>query len=85
MVVADPSLSAIFSTHTGENVQPIKIKLRVYGDEVELKVYNNELLDDFLSRIESMTSIPKASLMLKIAEDTVIRRIDRQIRNIDNP
>lgn len=64
---------------------PIKIKLRVYGDEVEIKLYNNELLDDFLSRVESITSIPKASLMLKIAEDTVIRRIDRQVRNVENP
>lgn len=85
IVLTEESLSIQLSSYVGENVDPIQLKLRVYGDEVLLKLYSNELLEDFLSRLESLTSIPKNSLMLKIAEDTMIRRIDRQTRSADNP
>lgn len=61
------------------------MKLRFYGEEFEVKVYNNILLEEFIRKVEEMTSIPAPQVSLKVVDDTMIRRIDRQIWNIDDP
>lgn len=48
-------------------------------------MYNNVFLEDLIKTIESITTIPANLISLKVVDDTSIRRIDRQTRNIDNP
>ena len=43
------------------------------------------LLEELMYKIESMTTIPFKEISLKVVEETMIRRIDRQIFNRDNP
>lgn len=43
---------------TGETIQPMQVKLRFYGEEFEVKVYSNILLEEFIGKVEGMTSIP---------------------------
>lgn len=35
--------------------------------------------------VEGFTTIPAEKISLKIVDDTMIRRIDRQVRNAENP
>jgi hypothetical protein len=46
-----------------------------------VKVYNNLPLDDLIHRISLMTELEAKQLMIKIVEDTMIRRIDRKVYN----
>ncbi len=50
-----------------------------------MSVYNNLMLEEFIGKVEQMTSIPANLVSLKVVDDTMIRRIDRQIWNIDDP
>lgn len=50
-----------------------------------MQVYNNLTIEELLYKIEAMTTIPFKQISLKVVEDTVIRRIDRQIKNVYNP
>lgn len=34
-------------------------------------------MDELIQKVENITSIPAASISLKVVEDTMIRRIDR--------
>ncbi|CDW84271.1 ubiquitin carboxyl-terminal hydrolase 40 [Stylonychia lemnae] len=85
MIVKDEIAIKRLQQVSGENIQPIKLRLRFYGEEFEQKLYNNTTIADFLNIVESTTSIPVAQICLKVVEDTVIRRIDRQLKNADNP
>jgi hypothetical protein len=64
---------------------PISIKLRHFGNENVVKVYNNLHLDDLISQISILAQLEAKTLMIKIVEDTMIRRIDRKVFNSDNP
>jgi hypothetical protein len=43
---------------SGEKVMIIQLKIRVFGDEAEIKVYNNIKLSLLLKKIENMTGLP---------------------------
>ena len=66
-------------------MSPITVKVRHYGEEHSIPVYNNLSLDELLHRISEMTYIEYKQISLKVIEDTVIRRIDRKVHNVDNP
>lgn len=40
---------------SGEDILPISIKVRYYGKEDTVKVYNNMLLEDLLTKIVDLT------------------------------
>jgi len=50
-----------------------------------IKTYNNLTLEDLIQRISVLTQIEAKQLMVKVVEDTVIRRVDRKTLNQDNP
>jgi hypothetical protein len=64
---------------------PISIKVRHFGNENVVKVYNNLPLDDLILQISILAQLEAKTLMIKIVEDTMIRRIDRKVFNSDNP
>jgi hypothetical protein len=64
---------------------PISIKVRHFGNENIIKVYNNLPLDDLIHLISLITQVEGKTLMIKVVEDTMIRRIDRKVFNSDNP
>lgn len=43
------------------------------------------LLEDLLKKISDITTIPLNQISLKVVEESLIRRIDKQINNADNP
>ena len=77
IIAKDPSLIQIFSSICGEDAVPISIKVRFYGEEKVLKVYNNMLLEELMRMIEALSSIELKKQSVKVIEDTVIRRVDR--------
>ena len=42
-------------------------------------------MDDLIQRISVVTQLEAKTLMVKVVEDTMIRRIDRKVFNPDNP
>jgi hypothetical protein len=64
---------------------PISIKVRHFGNENIVKVYNNLPLEDLIHHISLLTQLEAKTLMIKVVEDTMIRRIDRKLLNADNP
>ena len=85
MIVTDPALRQILTSVTGEDVKPITVKLRHFGKEDQLQVYDNMNVDDFIYQISLKVDKQAKLLSVKVVEDTVIRRIDRRVMNIDNP
>lgn len=39
-----------------------------FGDEALIRLYNNTTLEDFLKRIEEMTTIPVNQILLRLVE-----------------
>lgn len=64
---------------------PVTLKIRHFGNEDQLQVYNNLLMEDLLLQIGGLTEQESKAISVKVVEDTVIRRVDRQILNKDNP
>ena len=56
-----------------------------FGDEALIRVYNNLTLVDFLKKIEDITTIPANQIVLRVSEETLTRRINKQTKNLDNP
>ena len=42
-------------------------------------------LEEFLNKLQDITGIPAKSQCLKVVEENLIRRVDRQIYNKENP
>lgn len=55
MIVKDPTLRKMITAISGEDILPISIKVRYYGKEDTVKVYNNMLLEDLLTKIVDLT------------------------------
>lgn len=85
MIIKDPALKQALQPVASSDILPISVKVRHFGNENVVKVYNNSPLDDLIQRISLMTELEAKQLMIKIVEDTMIRRIDRKVYNQDNP
>ena len=85
MIVNDPALKQALLPVTSQDILPITIKVRHFGNENMVEVYNNLPLDDLIQRISILTQLEAKTQMIKIVEDTMIRRIDRKVFNSDNP
>jgi hypothetical protein len=85
MIVKDPALKQSLLPVTSQDILPISVKVRHFGNENTLRVYNNLVLEDFINRVGELTQIEAKQLSVKVVEDTVIRRIDRKTLNQDNP
>ena len=85
MLVKDPALIQTLQTVTGDQVLPVSLKLRHFGQETLLKVYNNLCMEDLIFKISHVTQLEPNTLSVKVVEDTVIRRVDRKLVSIDNP
>jgi len=85
MLVKDPALIQTLQTVTGDQVLPVSLKLRHFGQETVLKVYNNLCMEDLIFKISHVTQLEPNTLSVKVVEDTVIRRVDRKLVSIDNP
>lgn len=85
MIVKDPAQALKLAQVTGPEVLPITLRLRVFGDETVLQEYNNLLLEDLIQKISDITSFPVKQILLKVIEENLIRRIDRQIYNQNDP
>lgn len=53
--------------------------MRFYGEEATIQLYSNTLLEELMDKVEALTSIPKSMQSLKVNEENLIRRVDRQI------
>ena len=85
MIVKDPALKQVLLPVVSETILPITVKIRHFGNENSIKTYNNLTLEDLIQRISALTQIEAKQLMVKVVEDTVIRRVDRKTLNPDNP
>jgi len=85
MIVKDPALKQALIPVVSQDILPISIKVRHFGNENIVKVYNNLPLDDLIQHISLITQVEGKTLMIKVVEDTMIRRIDRKVFNSDNP
>ena len=85
IIITDPALSTLLSQYTGEDVQPIALKLRLFGEEIMFNVYTNMLIEELMVKISDISTIPLPSLSLKVFEGNIIKRLDKNIFNIDNP
>lgn len=85
MIVNDPALKQALLPVASQDILPITIKVRHFGNENMVEVYNNLPLDDLIQRISILTQLEAKTQMIKIVEDTMIRRIDRKVFNSDNP
>jgi hypothetical protein len=57
MIVKDPALRQILASVTGEDIHPIRLKIRHFGNEDSLHVYNNLTLEDLIARISTITQL----------------------------
>ena len=73
------------SSFIGEEIKPITVRVRHFGNEDQLQVYDNMRMDYFFSLLSSKIKKDFAGLSVKVIEETIIRRIDRRVMNIDNP
>lgn len=55
LVAKDPALIQELATVCSEDVLPVNVKIRYYGEEFVQKVYNNLLLEDLMTRIEQIS------------------------------
>jgi len=85
MIVKDPALKPSLVSVTGPEILPVSIKVRHFGNENIVRVYNNLCLGDLIDKIGEITQIEAKQLSVKVVEDTIIRRVDRKIVNQDNP
>jgi hypothetical protein len=77
MIVKDQTLKMVLGSVCGDGYVPITIKLRHFGKEDTLRVYNNMLLEDLMGIIGEKCGKDPRKVTVKVHEDTVIRRIDR--------
>lgn len=85
IIVRDPVLRQVLLSFTNEDVKPITLKIRHFGKEDAFQVYSNLTMEDLLTQIGYLTEQDPKAISVKVVEDTVIRRVDRQILNKDNP
>lgn len=85
MIVKDQALKQVLLPVVSDNILPMTVKIRHFGNENSINTYNNLTLEDLIHRISTLTQIEAKQLMVKVVEDTVIRRIDRKTLNQDNP
>jgi hypothetical protein len=85
MIVKDQALKQVLLPVVSENILPMTVKIRHFGNENSIKTYNNLTLEDLIHRISALTQIEAKQLTVKVVEDTVIRRVDRKTLNQDNP
>jgi len=78
--LANESLATTFKTLAGEKILPIRLKIRVFGDEVEKVVYNTLSLYLLLKQLQDMTGLDAGIMKVKAIEDARIRRIDNKFK-----
>ena len=78
--LANESLATTFKTLAGERILPIRLKIRVFGDEVKKVVYNTLSLYLLLKQLQDMTGLDAGTMKVKAIEDARIRRIDNKFK-----
>ena len=57
---------------------PIRLKVRIFDEEVELTFYNTTPLEDLFTKLSDMSGIAKDQLKVKSICDAKIRRIENK-------
>ena len=68
----------------GENAMPLRLRLRVFGDEVELLAYNTLTINSLMDRITDRIGLERAAIKVKVLEENTIRRIDTKLKDKGN-
>lgn len=86
MLVTDPIQMKQLQTVAafGENAMPVRLRMRVFGDEVELLAYNTLTINSLVDRITERIGLERAAIKVKILEENTIRRIDNKLKDKGN-
>jgi len=68
----------------GENAMPLRLRMRVFGDEVELLAYNTLTINSLMDRITDRIGLERAAIKAKVLEENTIRRIDNKLKDKGN-
>ena len=85
MVISDPGLAHVMEPVVGEDTKPLTVRVRHFGNEDSIQVYNSMPMDDFLALLSVKIDRDISTVTVKVVEETLIRRIDKRVMNIDNP
>ena len=64
---------------TGKKSYPVDIKVKIFGNELDLKLYSNMTVQEFLTNMAAVGGIEVDKMKAKIIEETKVIRIDTQI------
>lgn len=84
-MVSDPGLAHVLEPLVGEETKPLTVRVRHFGNEDSIQVYNCMLMDAFLALLAVKIDRDISTVTVKVVEDTVIRRIEKRVMNIYNP
>ena len=59
--------------------------MRFFGEESVIQVFNNINLVALMEKFQTITGVPANKQSIKVVDENLIRRIDRQIYNKDTP
>ena len=85
IVISDPALAHVLEPLVGEDTKPLTVRVRHFGNEDSVQVYNSMPMDAFLALLSVKIGREISTVTVKVVEDTLIRRIDKRVMNIDNP
>ena len=57
---------------------PIRLKVRIFDEEVELTFYNTTTLENLMVKLVEMSGIAKDEMKIKSINEAKIRRIDNK-------
>ena len=60
---------------------PIRLRLRVFGEEVEFLTYSSNTIENLLTQLTERTGLDPKSFKVKALEESKIRRIDNKLNN----
>lgn len=65
--------------HTDKKAYPVSLKVKIFGNELDLKLYANMTVKQFLSNMAAVGNIEADKLKAKIIDEVKATRIDTQI------
>ena len=60
---------------------PLRLRLRVFGDEAEFLTYSSLTIENLIAQLTDRTGLEASSYKLKALEENMIRRIDNKLND----